>query len=90
MDYANKTRIKIWGTARIADDPDTLHRLTPDGAKADRAFLISVDAWDLNCPKHIPDLYRDDVIRAVTAKLTQRIAQLEAENAELKRWMKRS
>jgi hypothetical protein len=41
----------------------------------------------VNCPQHIPELHGEATIRMVTAKLTQRIAALEAENAELRQWM---
>lgn len=90
MDYANHRRIKLWGRARmIEDDPDLMQRLIVPGYKArpERAVTISVDAWDVNCPQHIPSLYPEDVVRQATQKLTQRIAELEAENAELRQWM---
>ena len=90
MDYTNSQRIKIWGRAQvIEDDAELLDRLAePDyRGRPERAFVITVDAWDVNCPQHIPALHSEDTIRAVTAKLTQRIVQLEAENAELKRFM---
>lgn len=90
MDYANQQRIKIWGRARIVeDDPELVQRLFVPGYKArpERAVLISIDAWDVNCPQHIPGLYGEDIIRQVTQKLSKRIAELEAENAELREWM---
>lgn len=90
MDYANSQRIKIWGQAKvIADDPDLLGRLVMPGyrARPERAIVITLDAWDVNCPQHIPALHSEDTIRMVTSKLTQRIAALEAENAELKQWI---
>ncbi len=90
MDYANHQRIKIWGKARVVeDDPVLLQQLSVPGYKAqpERAVLISIDAWDVNCPQHIPGLYGEDIVRQVTQKLTKRIAELEAENAELRQWM---
>ena len=90
MDYANRQRIKIWGRAKIVeDDPALLEKLTdPDyRGRPERAFVIAIDAWDINCPQHIPALHPEDTIRLVTQKLTRRIAELEAENAELKQWM---
>ena len=90
MDYANRGRIKLWGRARVVeDDPDLMERLIVPGYKArpERAILITVEAWDVNCPQHIPELHGEETIHLVTAKLTQRIAELEAENAELKAWM---
>lgn len=90
MDYANRRRIKLWGRARVVeDDPDLLEKLSdPDyRGRPERVFVITVEAWDVNCPQHIPELHGEETIRAVTAKLTQRIAALEAENAELRQWM---
>ena len=53
-DYANRRRIKIWGTARVVeDDPDLMARLVdPDyvQGRPEQAILFSVAAWDSNCP----------------------------------------
>ena len=90
MDYANSQRIKIWGRAKVVDDdPDLIARLMPDGyrARPERAIVITVDAWDVNCPQHIPSLWPEEAVRTATARLTARIAELEAENAELKQWI---
>ncbi|MEO1491519.1 MAG: pyridoxamine 5'-phosphate oxidase family protein [Pseudomonadota bacterium] len=90
MDYTNQRRVKLWGRARVVeDDPALLERLAdPDyRARPERVFLITVEAWDVNCPQHIPALHDEETIRLATAKLAQRIAQLEAENAELKQWI---
>lgn len=90
MDYANSRRIKLWGRARvIEDDPALLERLAVPGCTGtpERAVLITVEAWDANCPQHIPELHDEATIRAATAGLTRRIAALEAENAELKAWL---
>ncbi|MEM7058302.1 MAG: pyridoxamine 5'-phosphate oxidase family protein [Pseudomonadota bacterium] len=90
MNYGQHQRIKLWGRARIVeDDPELLQKLIVPSYKAhpERAVLISIDAWDANCPQHIPDLHGEDVIRQVAQKMTQRIAALEAENAELRQWI---
>ncbi len=87
MDYANRRRIKIWGRAEvIEDDADLLARLTPEGYKArpERAFVFTITAWDVNCPQHITPRYDETMLRQVTAKLTARVGDLEAENARLK------
>lgn len=89
MDYANSQRIKLWGRAQITEDPEITAKLTVPSYKAriERAILIDVDAWDVNCPQHIPSLYPEDVIAHITAKMGQQIAALQAENAELKAWL---
>ncbi|MEM6623594.1 MAG: pyridoxamine 5'-phosphate oxidase family protein [Pseudomonadota bacterium] len=89
-DYANSQRIKLWGRAQVVDDdPAMLAQLTVAGyqAKPERAFLIDVEAWDSNCPQHLPELHSVDTIQMVTTKMGQQIAQLQAENAELKAWL---
>ncbi|MCG8324065.1 MAG: pyridoxamine 5'-phosphate oxidase family protein [Thiotrichales bacterium] len=56
MDYPNRTRIKLWGTAEVnEEDPELIGRLTVRGYKgvAERAFIIHIEAWDRNCPQHI-------------------------------------
>ncbi len=61
MDYQNAVRIKLWGTAEfIDDDPQLLASLSdPDyGAVPERAIRFRVEAWDKNCPQHIPRLQR--------------------------------
>ena len=87
MDYPNKTRLKLFGRAKIIglDDEATLSRLeTPDyRARVERGFLIRVEGFDWNCPQHITERYTLDEVRAMTAPLTSRIAELEAELAQL-------
>jgi predicted pyridoxine 5'-phosphate oxidase superfamily flavin-nucleotide-binding protein len=87
MDYRNRRRLKIWGTARVVeDDPELIARLFPAGyrARAEAAILFTVEAWDVNCPQHIPQMFfAEDVAEAVT-ELKERIATLEAENARLR------
>lgn len=58
MDYANRRRVKIWGTARIVEDLALAARLMPEGyrARPEAALLFTVTAWDVNCPQHIPPL----------------------------------
>ena len=71
------------------DGNNGFFKLMPDGyrARPERALVITVETWDINCPQHIPQLYGEDVVRQATAGLSARIAALEAENAELKKWM---
>ncbi len=57
MDYPNRTRLKILGRLRIVghDEPDILEQLEPADYKAriERGFLITIEAFDWNCPQHI-------------------------------------
>ena len=87
MDYANRRRIKIWGRARaVADDPELISRLTFQGyaARADQVVLFEVKAWDVNCPRHIPQKLDAAEVAEVLATLRSRIENLEAENRKLR------
>jgi len=58
MDYAHRRRLKLFGRARLvdaADDPALVARLEDPGyrARIERAVVISVEAFDWNCPQHI-------------------------------------
>jgi predicted pyridoxine 5'-phosphate oxidase superfamily flavin-nucleotide-binding protein len=87
MDYAHRQRVKIWGTARVVENDTELNaRLFPEGykARAETSILFMVEAVDVNCPQHIPQmLFAEDVAATVTA-LRDRIDTLEAENARLR------
>lgn len=87
IDYANRERVKIWGEARVVDDdPDLLASLAPQGysGKPEQAIVITVSAWDVNCPQHIPQrIEAADAARAI-AERDAKIAALEAELRALK------
>jgi len=62
MDYPNRRRLKIWGHATMVDaddDPAAIARLHDENYKAipERAVIITIDAFDWNCPQHIPQRY---------------------------------
>ena len=85
MDYPRRTRLKMFGRARLIglDDQATLARLEmPDyRARVERGFVITVEGFDWNCPQHITPRHTADEMRAATASLNRRIAELEAELA---------
>jgi hypothetical protein len=88
IDYVHRQRIKIWGHARVVeDDPQLVQSLMTAGYKArpEQAFLLTVSAWDSNCPQHIPQRFEAaDVAAALEERdrrieaLTQRLKDLEA------------
>lgn len=84
MDYAERTRVKLWGRAHVVDDdPALLARLSPEGGRnqAEQAIVFAVEAWDVNCPRHIPRLYSEDEVARIVAGLKARVAELEARAA---------
>jgi predicted pyridoxine 5'-phosphate oxidase superfamily flavin-nucleotide-binding protein len=62
LDYPGRKRLKIWATARVTDVEDDLKlaaALTVEGyeAKVERAMVLTVQAYDWNCPQHITSRY---------------------------------
>jgi uncharacterized protein len=87
MDYAHRRRIKLWGRARVvADDPALLARLWPEGyeARPEQIILFEIEAWDTNCPQHIPQMFHAEDVGNTILQFQARIRELEAEVAALK------
>lgn len=86
MDYAHRRRIKLWGHAEVSTDPSVIARLMPGnyGARPEHAILFRITAWDVNCPQHIPQKFDAADVDKALARLEDRIASLEAENAALR------
>jgi predicted pyridoxine 5'-phosphate oxidase superfamily flavin-nucleotide-binding protein len=90
MDYPNQTRLKILGRVEIhendAQAPALFESLRPADPSAviERAMLIHVEAFDWNCPQHITPRYTIEELEPSLAPLRERLATLEAENAELR------
>ncbi|WP_417666998.1 pyridoxamine 5'-phosphate oxidase family protein [Roseibium sp.] len=90
MDYPNRRRLKIWATARqIASQEDQLlvERLRPTNYRAlpERLVLLTLEAFDWNCPSHIPARFTTEELEPQLNGLRQRLHELEAENADLRR-----
>jgi predicted pyridoxine 5'-phosphate oxidase superfamily flavin-nucleotide-binding protein len=86
IDYAHQRRVKVWGEARVVeDDAALIARLMPDGYKArpEQAVVFTVAAWDVNCSQHIPQRIDAADVAAALAARDRRIAELEAEVAQL-------
>lgn len=80
MDYAGRRRIKIWGQARVVDDPEQMKQLADDDYNGvpDQAIFFEVSAWDVNCPQHITPRFTESQVLEIVNPLRQRIEQLEA------------
>ena len=82
MDYPNRRRIKIWGTARVVDDDDTLIKQLTDTdykGKPEQAIVFTIKAWDVNCPQHITRRYTESEVAEIVEPLKVQIADLEAQ-----------
>ncbi|MDJ0992657.1 MAG: pyridoxamine 5'-phosphate oxidase family protein [Dinoroseobacter sp.] len=86
MDYANRTRLKMFGKASEIDpeNHETLSKLALPGyrTRVERGIRIRVAALDWNCPQHITPRYTEEQVAQVVEKLTTRVAELEAQLAQ--------
>jgi predicted pyridoxine 5'-phosphate oxidase superfamily flavin-nucleotide-binding protein len=82
LDFARRRRLKVLGHARavsLADDPTLAARLAVPGwrGRAERAVLVTVEAFDWNCPAHITPRFTADEVEEAAAPLRARVAALE-------------
>lgn len=89
MDYPHRRRLKIYARIHPCDlvaDADLAARLAlPDyRGVVERAFVLRLEAFDWNCPQHITQRFTEAEISIASAPLTERLAQLEAENEALR------
>ena len=80
MDYPSKTRVKIWGTAKVMeDDKELLESLSDASYKAriERVIVFRVEAWDINCRQHIKQRFTQEDIKIITDPLDKKILELE-------------
>lgn len=87
IDYAERKRVKIWGEAHVVeDDPELVKRLMPENykARASQVIVFRINAWDANCPQHIPQRFEATDVAAAIEERDQRITALETELAKLR------
>jgi len=80
MDYRNQRRLKIWGRAEAVEaDSALIEKLKmPDySAEVERAIVFQIEAWNWNCPQHIPIRYSEQDVAEIIAPLQARIEALE-------------
>ena len=87
MDYPNRHRIKIWGTAEFIEGDANLLRAVTDSAysaKPERVLRFHVKAWSPNCNLHIAPRFTIEDMAPDIEKYQQCIASLEATNVSLR------
>lgn len=77
MDYTHRQRLKLLGRLSVKESPGE--------ARTERTMTIHVDAFDWNCPKYIPVRFEAEDVQRALAERDARIAELEAQLAELRR-----
>lgn len=87
VDYEGRRRVKVWGTARVVPvTGELLAKLADETyrARPEQVVMITVTAWDVNCPRHIPRKLDADEVAVVIDSLEARIRELERANAALR------
>ena len=87
IDHQNRRRFKLWGRARVVEgDAELLAKLVDPAydAQPEQAIVFTLEAWDKNCPQHIPLLVGAEDVKGALADLNARIAALEEENRALR------
>ena len=86
VDYANRIRLKLIGRVRLvdaADDAELIERLRTPGysARIERAFVITLEGYDWNCPQHITPRFTESEISTMTAPLHAQVKRLKEQLA---------
>jgi uncharacterized protein len=85
MDYAQRRRLKLLGRASIRggdEDLELAARVIASTyhARVERIFVITIEAYDWNCPQHITPRFSETELQPLHARLEA----LEAENQRLR------
>lgn len=89
MDYPRRARLKVYVHVErlgLDDDPDLTTLVTDSSykAKLERIFRLRLVSFDWNCPQHITPRFTEEEVGMAVRPLRERLAELEAENAELR------
>lgn len=90
VDYAHRERLKILGRMAVTDardNPELMgHLMVSDyKARVERAVLITVAAFEWNCPQHITPRFTQDELVEALAPIRQEMTSLRAQNERLRR-----
>jgi predicted pyridoxine 5'-phosphate oxidase superfamily flavin-nucleotide-binding protein len=90
MDYTRRARMKLYAHVTIvAPEADAelaaLVAVPGYAAKIERIFVLRLEAFDWNCPQHITPRFTEKEIDEAVQPLRTRLAELEAENAALRK-----
>lgn len=84
MDYPNQTRLKLWARAQLVDaktNPELIAGLqdrTYD-ARVERAIVLTIEAFDWNCPQHITRRFSESEVERMIAALIEENRALKAQ-----------
>lgn len=83
VDHAHRSRLKLWGRARVVEldeEPDLVASLAVPSyrARVERGIVISIEAFDWNCPRHIMRRFTEAEIVEMTRPLREELDGLRA------------
>lgn len=84
MDYRHRKRLKIWGRAKyVESDRQLIERLQVPRyqAEIERVILFEIEAWNWNCPQHIPIRYSESEVAALKNRIVELEQLLAAKNS---------
>ena len=86
MDYPNQLRLKVFGRAQIVDArdrPELVAELTEAGYRAivEQAVVVTVVAFDWNCPQHITPRFSEPELEDILAPIRVRLQDTAADGA---------
>lgn len=92
VDYQTRTRVKVFGYARVIegeDDPELMRTVRDLGdreirSKGQRVMVVEVTAADRNCTKYIHSRWTKAQMDEVISLYRADIAELKATNEELR------
>jgi predicted pyridoxine 5'-phosphate oxidase superfamily flavin-nucleotide-binding protein len=81
IDYTLRQRLKILGRARLTKDKYILEAITPfaDSGRIEGAFVVTIDAYDWNCPDHITPRFTEAEFGDEMERLRKRVTELETQ-----------
>lgn len=89
MDYAAQARLKLYAkaeTVELKERPDLMKLVALENyaARQERIILLTVEAFDWNCPQHITPRFTSEEIEEALVPQREYITKLENEIRELK------
>lgn len=84
VDYPNRRRLKLLGHVRLAEpgvDDAAIAAVRDAGyaATVERAFIITIEGWDWNCPQHITPRFTEAEVATLVKPLQEQIQRLRAQ-----------
>jgi hypothetical protein len=78
VDYPNRRRLKLLGRVRLAEDEASVAAVRDPAysATVERAFIISVEGWDWNCPQHITPRFTEAEVAQLLKPLQDQVQKL--------------